>query len=78
MIKLKTFAVTCIASQLPGKEIEKLGKLFKQVDTNQDGFVTTKELKSALDKQREKTTLEEVERLMNFIDTDHNGKINYT
>jgi Ca2+-binding EF-hand superfamily protein len=50
--------VTYIASQLPGKEIEKLGNLFRQVDLNHDGFITTKELKTALDKQKEKATVE--------------------
>ncbi len=34
--KLKTLAVTYIASQLPEKDIEKLGALFKQIDANHD------------------------------------------
>ncbi len=55
-----------------------MGNLFKQIDINHDGFITTKELKACLDKQKERTTVEEIEKLMNFIDTDHNGKINYT
>lgn len=55
-----------------------MGRLFRQIDANNDGFITTKELKTALDKQKEKTTLEEIEKMMKFIDTDHNGKLNYT
>ena len=39
--QLKTFAVTAIASQLSGKEIEKLGALFRQIDTNHDGVIST-------------------------------------
>ena len=35
--KLKTFTVSFIASQMPGKEIEKLGAIFKQIDLNNDG-----------------------------------------
>lgn len=51
-MQLKTFAVSCIASQMSGKQIEKLGNLFKQIDVNSDGFITTKQLKSALEKQK--------------------------
>ena len=76
--KLKKFAVTCIASQLSGKQIQKLGSLFKQIDVNNDGFITTKELKSALDRQKQRKTMEEIEMMMKFVDTDHNGKLNYT
>lgn len=39
--KLKTFAATCIASQMTGKEIEKIGQLFRQIDTDNDGFLST-------------------------------------
>ena len=46
--KLKTLAVTYIASQLPEKDIEKLGALFKQIDANHDGFLTVDEIKMAL------------------------------
>ena len=49
--------MTAIASQLSGKEIEKLGSLFKQIDTNHDGFISTKEMKEALDKQKEKVNV---------------------
>lgn len=52
--KLKTFTVSFIASQMPGKEIEKLGAIFKQIDLNNDGFISTEELRIALDKQKEK------------------------
>lgn len=39
--KLKTFVASCIAAQMTGKEIEKLANIFKQVDTDHDGFITT-------------------------------------
>lgn len=72
------FAVTAIASQLSGKEIEKLGALFRQIDTNCDGFISTNELKEALDKQKEKVPMEDLEKLLHFVDTDHNHQINYS
>ena len=55
-----------------------MGKLFKQIDGNNDGFITTKELKEALAKQRQNISLKQAEELINCIDTDHNGKINYS
>jgi len=47
-IQLKTIAVTYIASQLPEKEIHKLGEIFKQIDENDDGYLTVDELQKAL------------------------------
>ena len=38
--KMKTLAVTYIASQLSDKEIEKLSTLFRQIDLNHDGFLS--------------------------------------
>ncbi len=32
--------MTFIATQLPEKDIHHLGKLFAQIDTNSDGFLT--------------------------------------
>ena len=55
--KMKTLAVTYIASQLPEKEIEKLATLFKQLDLNHDGFLSMEELRIAFERQKEKTAL---------------------
>jgi hypothetical protein len=38
--QLKTISVAYIASQVPEKQIHDLGLLFKQIDTNCDGFIT--------------------------------------
>mgnify|MGYP002344438131 CR=1 FL=1 len=40
VIQLKTLSVTFIASQIPEKQIHDLGLLFKQIDTNCDGYIT--------------------------------------
>lgn len=50
--QLQKFAISCLASQLTGKEIEQLGQVFKGVDLDLDGFITTQELKLALDRQK--------------------------
>ena len=39
--KLKTFAVSYLASQMPSKEISKLGVMFKEIDLNHDGYIST-------------------------------------
>ena len=36
------------------------------------------ELRIAFERQKEKTALVELSKLLQFIDTDRNGKINYT
>jgi Ca2+-binding EF-hand superfamily protein len=48
LIKLKKIAVAYIASQLPEKQIHKLGNIFKQIDENNDGYLTVDELNKAL------------------------------
>lgn len=69
--------MTYIATQLPEAEIHQLGQLFEQIDTNSDGFLTIEELKTALDRQQEKTSIAELKGILDHIDTDRNGKINY-
>ncbi len=66
-----------IATQLPEKDIHHLGQLFAQIDTNSDGYLTVDELKVALDKQQEVTNYVELSSIIDHIDTDRNGKINY-
>lgn len=70
--------MTYISTQLPEKEIHHLGKLFEQIDTNSDGYLTVDELQIALDKQHENPGLSELKKVLDFIDTDKNGKINYS
>lgn len=51
--QLKRFAISSIAAQFAGKEIEDLSQLFREIDLDMDGFITTRELKFALERQRE-------------------------
>jgi calcium-dependent protein kinase len=76
--KLKKLAVTLIATQLQEKDILELGNLFKQIDKNGDGMLSLEELKHALETQKEKTSLAEIKKIIDTIDTDHSGSINYT
>ena len=50
-------------------------EIFKMLDKNKDGYVTLKELKEGM---KENPNIEEIARLLNSIDLDQNGAINYT
>ena len=76
--KIKKLAVTLVATQLQEKDIVELGNIFKQIDKNGDGMISLEELKIALETQKEKATLTELKKLMDCIDSDHSGSINYT
>jgi Ca2+-binding EF-hand superfamily protein len=50
--------------------------MFNQIDINKDGEITFDEMKRSLEKEGMKYS--DIKILMDSIDTDHNGKINYT
>lgn len=76
--KFKKIAVTLIATQLQEKDIVDLGKVFKQIDKNNDGNISLEELKMALESRKEKSDLSELKKVMESIDSDKSGSINYT
>ena len=90
--KLKKVALTYIASQLSEREITELGKLFKKIDKNGDGVLTIDEMKAGrykytkffiqiikgLLENQEKFSGKEIQTVMESVDTDGNGTINYT
>jgi calcium-dependent protein kinase len=45
---------------------------------NHDGEISIEELKIALADENNKASLQELKNIMDSIDTDKNGKINYT
>lgn len=75
--KLKKVALTYIASQMSEQEITELGNLFKSLDKNGDGVLTIDEITSGVNDMKDKTG-KELQVLMNAIDTDGSGTINYT
>lgn len=53
--------------------------MFKQVDTNHDGAISMQELMDALEAQKEhQSSYQELREIVEAIDTDKNGLINYT
>ncbi len=49
--KLKSVSLAFIAAQLPAKEIEELGELFKQINTLNNGYLSVSEVEAALKSQ---------------------------
>jgi calcium-dependent protein kinase len=59
--------------------VEKLGELFRKIDLNHDGFIEIYELKAALaEGSANFLWLKELKVLIDSVDIDKNGKINYT
>jgi calcium-dependent protein kinase len=67
-----------LAAKLPEKDLDELRKLFIAVDFNGDGRITTDEFVRALTSFGIKYSEEEIKKLMNKLDTNHNGYIDYT
>jgi calcium-dependent protein kinase len=75
--RLKKVALTFIASQLSESEILELNALFNKLDKNGDGVLTLEELKAGLGEVNEKSA-KEFKGIMDSMDTDKSGTINYT
>lgn len=75
---LKKATLIYLASKLPERDLDELRKLFIAVDLNGDGKITIDEFGGALNKYGIKHTNEEVKELMDKLDTNQNGYIDYT
>eukprot|EP00696_Hemimastix_kukwesjijk_P009104 gnl/Hemi2/21537_TR7173_c0_g1_i1.p1 gnl/Hemi2/21537_TR7173_c0_g1~~gnl/Hemi2/21537_TR7173_c0_g1_i1.p1 ORF type:complete len:155 (-),score=60.35 gnl/Hemi2/21537_TR7173_c0_g1_i1:91-555(-) len=58
--------------------VDQLKRAFKIFDKDGNGFLTVDELKEALTSFGECLTPKEVEDLMEMVDTDHTGKVDYS
>jgi Ca2+-binding EF-hand superfamily protein len=56
--------------------VQQLTRLFQQMDINRDGELSFDELKRGLEKEGMKPA--DVKALMDRMDADHNGKVNYS
>ena len=65
-----------LATKVSDEDIKDEIDLFNSFDTNNDGYITKKELKKGLVKLGKKTD-QEVDEIMDSMDTDKNGAINF-
>jgi len=76
--KLKKAALHIIAGQLDDKQIKALRDIFQQLDDNGDGLLTAAEMKEGLAKSGLKEIPPDLQQIMNDIDSDGSGSIDYT
>lgn len=75
--KLKTLFLAFISAQMPAKEVQQLAMLFKQIDKNNDGYLSVTEIQNILKDDGTNTTYAELHSVLKSMDLDKNGKINY-
>jgi calcium-dependent protein kinase len=73
--KMKQAAITFIATQVSSKDIAHLKRVFEALDKNGDGNITMKELKDGL---KDVKNRDELLAIIEAVDTDSSGAINYT
>jgi len=76
--KLKRAALHVIATHLDEGQIKNLRSLFMSLDVNGDGQLTVQEMKDGLEKAGINENVEELAAIMEQIDTDGSGQIDYT
>ncbi|EEA06411.1 protein kinase domain-containing protein [Cryptosporidium muris RN66] len=77
--KLKKLALTCVAYHLSDADIGALQNLFSTLDRNGDGVLSISEMRSALHKIQHVAQFgDDIDALLLELDTDGNGRIDYT
>eukprot|EP01071_Lankesteria_metandrocarpae_P004306 Lankesteria_metandrocarpae@DN3475_c0_g1_i1.p1 len=75
--KMKKLAITCVAYQMTEKEIGTLHDIFSALDKNGDGVLTVSEVSHALHNMSVSYG-DEIQGILQELDTDGNGTIDYT
>jgi len=76
--KLKKAALNIIAGQLGDEQIKKLRETFMALDNNGDGLLTPNEMKEGLAKAGLKEIPPDLQQIMEDVDSDGSGVIDYT
>merc|ERR1719215_893758 len=76
--KLKKAALTVIANNLNEEQIKSLRDIFMKLDANGDGKMTVAELKEGIQKSGLKEIPADLQQIMDDIDSDGSGEIDYT
>merc|ERR1719188_2052046 len=76
--KLKKAALHIIAGQLNEEQIKGLRETFMALDTNGDGLLTSAEMKEGLSQAGLKDIPDDLQKILENINTDGSGVIDYT
>jgi len=76
--QIVSFHGKVIAENLSPEEIKGLKQMFNNMDTDKSGTITVEELKEGLRKLGSKISEAEVQKLMEAVDVDKSGSIDYT
>ncbi|KAK1437132.1 hypothetical protein QVD17_02917 [Tagetes erecta] len=77
MNRFKRKALRVIADFLSNDEVEDIKEMFKKIDIDDDGIITTEELKSGLQKLNTALAESEVQLLIEAVDTNGKGTLDY-
>ncbi|XP_073008791.1 calcium-dependent protein kinase 3 [Typha latifolia] len=77
MNRFKRRALRVIADHLSTEEVEDIKEMFKMMDTDNDGIVSHEELKTGLAKFGSHLAESEVQMLIEAVDTNGKGKLDY-
>ncbi|MQL87115.1 hypothetical protein Taro_019653 [Colocasia esculenta] len=77
MNRFKRRALRVIADHLSLEEVEDIKEMFRLIDTDSDGIVSSEELKSGLSKYGSQLAESEVQMLIEAVDTNGKGKLDY-
>ncbi|XP_010253754.1 PREDICTED: calcium-dependent protein kinase 13 [Nelumbo nucifera] len=77
MNRFKRKALRVIADHLSIEEVEDIKEMFKRIDTDNDGVVSIEELKTGLLKFGSQLAESEVQMLIEAVDTNGKGKLDY-
>eukprot|EP00344_Euplotes_crassus_P010289 CAMPEP_0197018432 /NCGR_PEP_ID=MMETSP1380-20130617/80099_1 /TAXON_ID=5936 /ORGANISM="Euplotes crassus, Strain CT5" /LENGTH=225 /DNA_ID=CAMNT_0042445651 /DNA_START=614 /DNA_END=1292 /DNA_ORIENTATION=- len=72
--KIRKIICSFLASRVSNEEVKRQLESFDKLDKNKDGYITLKELHKGLGK---KYTLEDAQAIMDSVDTNKNGAIDY-
>jgi calcium-dependent protein kinase len=76
--KLKKAALHVIAGQLDESQIKNLRSIFMQLDDNGDGLLSVQEMRDGLSKAGLKEIPPDLQQIMEQVDSDGSGVIDYT
>ncbi|GFP92175.1 calcium-dependent protein kinase 13 [Phtheirospermum japonicum] len=77
MNRFKRKALRVIADFLSNEEVEGIKEIFTKIDADNDGIVSTEELKSGLQKLNSQLAESEVQMLIEAVDTNGKGTLDY-